>query len=85
MKCSSLTDIVNATSLYRPGPMEMIPLFIKRKFGEKYELIHPDLKDILDETYGVIVFQEQIMLITRKFAGYTLEMPLVTIVTSSIQ
>ena len=72
MKCSSLTDIVNATSLYRPGPMEMIPLFIKRKFGEKYELIHPDLKDILDETYGVIVFQEQIMLIARKFAGYTL-------------
>jgi DNA polymerase-3 subunit alpha len=49
--------------------MEMIPTFIKRKFGEKYELIHPDLKDILDETYGVIVFQEQIMLIARKFAG----------------
>ena len=72
MKCSSLTDIVNATSLYRPGPMEMIPLFIKRKFGEKYELIHPDLKDILGETYGIIVFQEQIMLIARKFAGYTL-------------
>lgn len=72
MKCSSLDDIVNATSLYRPGPMEMIPLFIKRKFGEKYELIHPDLKDILDETYGIIVFQEQIMLIARKFAGYSL-------------
>jgi len=72
MKCSSLIDIVNATSLYRPGPMEMIPTFIKRKFGEKYELIHPDLKEILDETYGIIVFQEQIMLIARKFAGYTL-------------
>lgn len=72
MKCSSLNDIVNATSLYRPGPMEMIPEFVKRKFGEKYELIHPDLKDILDETYGIIVFQEQIMLIARKFAGYTL-------------
>ena len=72
MKCSSLIDIVNATSLYRPGPMEMIPTFIKRKFGEKYDLIHPDLKDILDETYGIIVFQEQIMLIARKFAGYTL-------------
>ena len=72
LKCSSLNDIVNATSLYRPGPMEMIPTFIKRKFGEKYELIHPDLKEILDETYGIIVFQEQIMLIARKFAGYTL-------------
>ena len=72
LKCSSLNDIVNATSLYRPGPMEMIPEFVKRKFGEKYELIHPDLKDILDETYGIIVFQEQIMLIARRFAGYTL-------------
>jgi len=72
MKCSTLNDIVNATSLYRPGPMEMIPEFVKRKFGEKYEVVHPDLKDILDETYGIIVFQEQIMLIARKFAGYTL-------------
>lgn len=72
LKCSSLNDIVNATSLYRPGPMEMIPEFVKRKFGERYELIHPDLKDILNETYGIIVFQEQIMLIARKFAGYSL-------------
>lgn len=72
MKCSSLNDIVNATSLYRPGPMEMIPLFIQRKFGEKYELIHDDLKEILEETYGIIVFQEQIMLIATKFAGYSL-------------
>lgn len=72
LKCSSFDDIVNATSLYRPGPMEMIPLFIKRKFGEPYEVIHPDLKDILKDTYGIIVFQEQIMLIAQKFAGYTL-------------
>lgn len=72
MQCSSLEDIVNATSLYRPGPMEMIPMFIKRKFGEKYELIHQDLKEILEETYGIIVFQEQIMLIAKKFAGYSL-------------
>lgn len=72
MQCSSLKDIVNATSLYRPGPMEMIPTFIKRKFGEKYELIHQDLKEILEETYGIIVFQEQIMLIAKKFAGYSL-------------
>lgn len=72
LKCSSFDDIVNATSLYRPGPMEMIPLFIKRKFGEPYEVIHPDLKDILKDTYGIIVFQEQIMLIAQKFAGYSL-------------
>lgn len=72
LKCSSIDDIINATALYRPGPMDMIPTFIKRKFGERYELIHPDLKEILAPTYGIIVFQEQIMLIARKFAGYSL-------------
>lgn len=72
MKCNHFNDIVSATSLYRPGPMDMIPLFVRRKFGEKYDLVHPDLKDILEPTYGIIVFQEQIMLIARKFAGYSL-------------
>ena len=72
LKTSSFTDIIHAVSLYRPGPMQMIPLFVNRKFGEKYEILHPDLKDILAPTYGTIVFQEQIMLIARTFAGYTL-------------
>ncbi len=72
LKCSTFDDIVNATSLYRPGPMDMIPTFIKRKFGQPYELIHEDLRDILKSTYGIIVFQEQIMLIAQKFAGYSL-------------
>ena len=72
LKCSSFDDIVNATSLYRPGPMEMIPEFIKRKFGQKYSYVHNDLENILDSTYGIIVFQEQIMLIARMFAGYSL-------------
>lgn len=73
LKTSSFIDLVSANALYRPGPMEMIPSFINRKFGkEKIEYIHSDLKEILESTYGIIVFQEQIMLIARKFAGYSL-------------
>ena len=72
LKCGSFDDIVNATSLYRPGPMDMIPMFVRRKFGEKYDVIHEDLESITKNTHGIIVFQEQIMLIARKFANYTL-------------
>ncbi len=73
MKTSNLEDIVQALALYRPGPMDIIPTFIKRKFKEeKVSYPHDDLKDILEETYGTIVYQEQIMLIACKFAGYTL-------------
>ena len=73
MKTSSLEDIIQALALYRPGPMDIIPSFIKRKFNEE-EVIYPhdDLKEILKETYGTIVYQEQIILIACKFAGYTL-------------
>ena len=67
-------DIVNANALYRPGPMEMIPVFVRRKFGEEVIYLHNDLKNILKETYGTIVFQEQIMLIAQRFAGYSLGM-----------
>ncbi len=72
LKTSAFMDIVHAVSLYRPGPMEMIPMFIRRKFGEPYQILHPDLKNILNSTYGTIVFQEQIMQIAQTFAGYTL-------------
>lgn len=75
LKTSSFMDIVHANALFRPGPMEMIPSFINRKFGkEKIDYIDPSLEDILKPTYGTIVFQEQIMLIVRKFAGYSLGM-----------
>lgn len=75
LKTSEFMDIVNANALYRPGPMEMIPSFINRKFGrERIDYIDESLKEILDATYGTIVFQEQIMLIVRKFAGYSLGM-----------
>lgn len=74
LKTSSFDDIVNANALFRPGPMDMIPTFIARKFGKEYSYLHNDLKDILNKTYGIIVFQEQIMLIAQKFAGYSLGM-----------
>ncbi|RST60470.1 DNA polymerase III subunit alpha [Siminovitchia terrae] len=66
-------DIVAVNALFRPGPMENIPAYIKRKHGkEKIEYPHPDLKPILDFTYGVIVYQEQIMQIAAALSGYSL-------------
>ena len=73
LKVSSFEDISSCLALYRPGPMDMIPHFIARKFNrEVVKYPHKDLEEILKETYGVIVYQEQIMLIARKFAGYSL-------------
>lgn len=73
LKTSDFSDIVNALALYRPGPMEIIPSFVNRKFKkEKVEYLHNDLEEILKPTYGTIVFQEQILLIAKKFAGYSL-------------
>ena len=73
LKVSKFDDINHALALYRPGPMDSIPTFIKRKFGlEKVEYYHPDLENILKETYGMIVYQDQIMLIANKFAKYSL-------------
>lgn len=66
-------DIVAVNALYRPGPMENIPDYIARKHGRKpVEYPHPDLQSILEVTYGVIVYQEQIMKIAAKMAGYSL-------------
>lgn len=73
LKPSRFEDIVAVNALYRPGPMENIPLFIDRKHGvKKVEFPHPDLKPILENTYGVIVYQEQIMQIASKMAGFSL-------------
>ena len=73
LKTSCFEDIYNALALYRPGPMEMIPSFVRRKFNqEPVKYLHDDLKEILKPTYGAIVYQEQIILIAQKFAGYTL-------------
>lgn len=70
---SCFEDVVALISLFRPGPMENIPLFAKRKSGlEKIDYIDPCLEGILKSTYGVIVYQEQIMLILETMAGYSL-------------
>ena len=66
-------DIVALGALYRPGPMDNIPSFANRKHKrEKVELLHPSMEPILRETYGIIVYQEQVMQIARELAGYSL-------------
>ncbi|MBA43508.1 MAG: DNA polymerase III subunit alpha [Magnetococcales bacterium] len=72
-KPSRFEDLVALIALYRPGPMENIPSFIARKHGEEeIESIHESFDDFLTETYGIIVYQEQVMQCAQKFAGYTL-------------
>lgn len=66
-------EIIAVTALYRPGPMDMIPSFINRKHGrEPIEYDHPWLHEILQETYGIMVYQEQVMQIASKLARYSL-------------
>ncbi|MEH7114628.1 DNA polymerase III subunit alpha [Neobacillus niacini] len=73
LKPSRFEDIVAVNALYRPGPMENIPLFIDRKHGRQaVEYPHKDLEPILENTYGVIVYQEQIMQIASVMAGFSL-------------
>lgn len=73
MKPSSFEDVVSAVALYRPGPMEFIPQFIRAKHGEtQIEYPHPTLEPILRDTYGIIVYQEQIMQIASAMAGFSL-------------
>ena len=73
LKPTSIRDLAALLALYRPGPMEHIPRFIESKH-ERVAVTYPhdDLGEILDDTYGVIVYQDQVLHIARKFAGYTL-------------
>jgi DNA polymerase-3 subunit alpha len=73
LRPTNIADLCAMVALYRPGPMEQIPTFIKAKHGEiEIQHPHPDLANVLDETYGVIVYQDQVLLIARQFAGYSL-------------
>ena len=73
LKPTSFNDITAMIALYRPGPMEHIPTFIKAKHGiEPIRYPHPTLTSILEETYGVIVYQEQVLFIVQALAGYSL-------------
>ena len=69
---STFEDLIAMNALYRPGPLEYIPEFINRKHGRKevrFDL--NDMKEYLDETYGITVYQEQVMLLSQKLAGFT--------------
>ena len=66
-------DIVALIALYRPGPMALIPEFVKGKLEpDSVKYLHPDLKPILEETYGIAVYQEQVLAIANRLAGYSL-------------
>lgn len=71
LKPRKFLDLAAANALHRPGPMDNIDEFVARAHGKKFEYIHDDLKEILEETYGIIVYQEQIMKIARKVASFT--------------
>jgi DNA polymerase-3 subunit alpha len=72
LKPSCFEDIIAVNALYRPGPMEQIPEFIRRKQGGKISYLHPKMEEILKTTYGIIVYQEQVMQIAQQLAGYSL-------------
>lgn len=73
LKPDGLEDIIAGVSLYRPGPMDQIPRYIKNKLHpDNIEYTHPSLEPILNVTYGCMVYQEQVMQIVRQLAGYSL-------------
>ena len=65
-------DIIALVALYRPGPMELIPEFVDRKHGKRVQFLDPRLEPILGPTYGIMVYQEQVMQIAQVIGGYTL-------------
>lgn len=73
IKPDRFEDLIAIVSLYRPGPMDNIPSYIKRKHGEEeITYLHPQLEPILKETYGIMIYQEQVMNIARALGGYTM-------------
>ncbi|MGH2632601.1 MAG: DNA polymerase III subunit alpha, partial [Tepidiformaceae bacterium] len=73
LRPETIADLCAMVALYRPGPMEQIPAFIRAKHGEaEITYPHADLANILNETYGIIVYQDQVLLIAQQFGGYTL-------------
>ena len=74
MRCDRFDDLVAVNALIRPGPLDsgMTDVYIRRKRGEKVEYPHPDLKEVLEPTYGVITYQEQVMRAANLLAGFSL-------------
>ena len=72
MRPDRFEDLIAAGALYRPGPMANIPDYCRRKHGEAWDAPHPEVRSILEETYGIIVYQEQVMQIAQVMGGYSL-------------
>ncbi|QCE33939.1 DNA polymerase III subunit alpha [Acetobacteraceae bacterium] len=72
MQSNRFEDLIAGVALYRPGPMENIPAYCRRKHGEHWESPHETIRPILEETYGIMVYQEQVMQIAQEMAGYSL-------------
>ncbi|PYI78499.1 MAG: hypothetical protein DMF04_03065, partial [Verrucomicrobia bacterium] len=73
LNVEKLDDIMALVALYRPGPMELIPEFLKAKKGAApIKYLHPLLKEITTDTYGVMIYQEQVMAAASKLAGYSM-------------
>ncbi len=73
MRCGSIEEITALISLYRPGPMDNIDVYVDCKFGRREpDMLHPKLEPVLKETYGVIIYQEQVMQIAQILSGYSL-------------
>lgn len=72
LKPNCFEDIIAVQALYRPGPMEQIPEFVRRKHGGVISYLHPKMEEILKSTYGIIVYQEQVMQIAQNLGGYSL-------------
>lgn len=72
LKPNEFNDLVAVLALYRPGPMDNIDTYIERKYGKKFTYIDKSLEPILKETYGIIIYQEQIMQISQVICGYSL-------------
>lgn len=73
MKPNRIEDLIAANALYRPGPMEYIPEYVRRKHGESWSTPHPIMTDVLAETYGIMVYQEQVSRLVNRLGGIELK------------
>ena len=72
MRPDRIEDLIAAAALYRPGPMELIPDYNSRKHGQKWSALHPIMAEVLAETYGIMVYQEQVMMILNQLGDIPL-------------
>ena len=73
MKPNRIEDLIAANALYRPGPMEYIPEYVSRKHGQPWTTPHPIMTEVLEETYGIMVYQEQVSRMVNRLGGIELK------------